>query len=49
LLIVLSYPFYWALVNRTADPVVLFVLAAVVFSLASGTWPFQVVQIRTTV
>ncbi|MGF6978889.1 MFS family permease [Paraburkholderia sp. JPY465] len=39
LLIVLSYPFYWALVNHTVDPVVLFVLAAVVFSLASGTWP----------
>lgn len=38
LLIVLSYPFYRALVNHTVDPVVLFVLAAVVFSLASGTW-----------
>jgi MFS family permease len=38
LLIALSYPFYRALVNHTVDPVVLFVLAAVVFSLASGTW-----------
>ncbi|RKE35022.1 putative MFS family arabinose efflux permease [Paraburkholderia sp. BL23I1N1] len=38
LLIVLTYPFYRALVNHTVDPVVLFVLAGVVFSLASGTW-----------
>jgi len=38
LLIVFSYPFYWALVNHTVDPVVLFVLAGVAFSLASGTW-----------
>jgi MHS family proline/betaine transporter-like MFS transporter len=38
LLIVLSYPFYVALSTHTVDPVVLFVLAALVFSLASGTW-----------
>jgi MFS family permease len=38
LLIVFSYPFYWALANHTVDPVVLFVLAGVAFSLASGTW-----------
>ena len=38
LLVVLSYPFYQALVGHTVNPVVLFVLAGVVFSLASGTW-----------
>lgn len=38
LLVVLTYPFYQALVKHTVDPVVLFVLAALVFSLASGTW-----------
>jgi MFS family permease len=38
LLIVFSYPFYRALVNHAVDPVVLFVLVGIVFSLASGTW-----------
>ncbi len=38
LLVVLSYPFYQALVSHTVNPVVLFILAGVVFSLASGTW-----------
>ncbi|SAK53869.1 major facilitator family transporter [Caballeronia hypogeia] len=38
LLVVLSYPFYQALVGHTVNPVVLFILAGVVFSLASGTW-----------
>ncbi|SAL86608.1 major facilitator family transporter [Caballeronia arvi] len=38
LLVVLSYPFYQALVGHTVNPVGLFILAGVVFSLASGTW-----------
>ncbi|VVE03402.1 Proline/betaine transporter [Pandoraea eparura] len=38
LLVVLSYPFYYALVGHTVNLVTLFILAAVVFSLASGTW-----------
>lgn len=38
LLVVLSYPFYLALSAHSVDLVVLFVLAALVFSLASGTW-----------
>jgi MFS transporter, MHS family, proline/betaine transporter len=38
LLVVLSYPFYQALVDHSVSLVVLFVLAGVVFSLASGTW-----------
>ncbi|WP_321857333.1 MFS transporter [Paraburkholderia tropica] len=39
LLVVLSFPFYQALVTHAVNPVVLFILAGVVFSLASGTWP----------
>jgi len=38
LLVMLSYPFYQALVMHTVNPVLLFVLAGAVFSLASGTW-----------
>ncbi|VVE46229.1 MFS transporter [Pandoraea cepalis] len=38
LLVVLSYPFYYALVGHTVNLVTLFILAGVVFSLASGTW-----------
>ncbi|REG48850.1 putative MFS family arabinose efflux permease [Paraburkholderia sp. BL6669N2] len=38
LLIALSYPFYEALASHTVNPVLLFVLAGLVFSLASGTW-----------
>lgn len=38
LLVILSYPFYQALVGHTVNPVILFILAGVVFSLASGTW-----------
>ena len=38
LLVILSYPFYHALVSHSASPVVLFILAGIVFSLASGTW-----------
>ncbi|WP_180736995.1 MFS transporter [Paraburkholderia sp. PGU19] len=38
LLLVLSYPFYLALSTHSVNLVVLFVLAALVFSLASGTW-----------
>lgn len=38
LLMVLSYPFYVALSTHSVNPVLLFVLAALVFSLASGTW-----------
>ncbi|MDR5816320.1 MULTISPECIES: MFS transporter [unclassified Caballeronia] len=38
LLVLLSYPFYQALVGHTVNLMVLFVLAGVVFSLASGTW-----------
>jgi MFS family permease len=38
LLVALSYPFYQALVGHTVNPVVLFILAGTVFSLASGTW-----------
>ncbi|MGN6318149.1 MFS transporter [Trinickia sp.] len=38
LLLVLSYPFYLALSAHSVDLVLLFILAALVFSLASGTW-----------
>lgn len=38
LLLVLSYPFYRALSAHSVDLVLLFILAALVFSLASGTW-----------
>ncbi|VVD97678.1 MFS transporter [Pandoraea terrigena] len=38
LLVVLSYPFYYALINHAVDLVTLFIFAALVFSLASGTW-----------
>jgi MHS family proline/betaine transporter-like MFS transporter len=38
LLVILGYPFHQALVGHTVNPVVLFILAGVVFSLASGTW-----------
>jgi MFS transporter, MHS family, proline/betaine transporter len=38
LLAVLSYPFYAALVAHSMNLTLLFVLAALVFSLASGTW-----------
>jgi len=38
LLVVLSYPFYLALSTHSANLVLLFVLAALVFSMASGTW-----------
>ena len=38
LLLILSYPFYVALTTHSANLVLLFVGAALVFSLASGTW-----------
>jgi MFS transporter, MHS family, proline/betaine transporter len=38
LLMLLAYPFYLALSTHSVNPVLLFVLAALVFSLASGTW-----------
>ncbi|OLL31264.1 MFS transporter [Burkholderia sp. SRS-W-2-2016] len=38
LLVIFSFPFYQALVDHSVNPVVLFVLAALVFSPASGTW-----------
>lgn len=51
LLAVLSYPFYAALVAHSVSLTVLFILAALVFSLASGTWAsvladFFPVQVR---
>jgi MFS transporter, MHS family, proline/betaine transporter len=51
MLTVLSYPFYIALVAHSVNLTVLFVLAALVFSLASGTWAsvladFFPVQVR---
>jgi len=39
LLILLSYPFYWAIVNHQGNLSLLFAVAAIVFALASGTWP----------
>ncbi|KAA1002459.1 MHS family MFS transporter [Paraburkholderia panacisoli] len=51
LLVALSYPFYVALVAHSMNLTALFVLAALVFSLASGTWAslladFFPVQVR---